>query len=56
LAINGPLCQQFIDKVEKILEDTDRKTTEWRQANLALQTYEKLIMGQRSDRRGTQHV
>ncbi len=51
LAINGPLCQQFIDKVEKILEDTDRKTTEWRQANLALQTYEKLIMGQRSDRR-----
>jgi len=47
LAINGPLCQQFIDKVEKILEDTDRKTTEWRQANLALQTYQKLIMGQR---------
>ena len=51
LAINGPLCQQFIDKAEKILEDTDRKTTEWRQANLALQTYQKLIMGQRVDRR-----
>ena len=27
LAIDGPLCQQFIDKMEKILEDTARKTT-----------------------------
>ena len=51
LAIDGPLCQQFIDKTDKILEETPKQTTEWRQANLANQTFEKLLMGQRSDRR-----
>jgi len=51
LPIDGPLCQQFIEKMEKVLEDTPRQTTLWRQANLAHTTLEKLIMGQRMDRR-----
>ena len=51
LPIDGPLCQKFIDISDKILEDTPRQTTEWRQANLANQTFYKLIIGQRSDRR-----
>jgi len=51
LPLNGPLCQKMIDQAESLLEQTDRKTTLWRQINIVGNFTLALIFRVRTDRR-----